>query len=102
MFNILPFEVKIKIFYDYFSFYELLKLRLVNKEFINIINNEKFWEIINLTDINTNSKTDILKSYSNSKESHIYCLNKNITTNAVISIPNSIKQKIIYTKLLII
>ena len=98
----MQFEIKMKIFYDYFNFREIIKLRLVNKDFRNIINNKKFWKNINLIDINTNNRDDILKCYSNSKESYIYCLNKNIFPNIIMSIPTSLKEKFVYTHLLII
>ena len=96
-------DLKIKILTDHFSFRELMMLRVVSKTLkMTIDNNNKFWTIINMTDISTAPIAQLEEQFLHDSYSYIYRLSSKAQMASEFMIPSSLKICMINNKLLII
>lgn len=104
MLSKLPIDIFNIICLDYLHFVEYIQIRVLNKKHYMILENDTFWNIINLSNIKTISNINIYHYLKDSKESYIYFLSGNKKENMLplITIPNTIKNKLINCRLLIL
>jgi hypothetical protein len=95
-------DIILRIFNDFLSFKEIIYLRLLNKNICHVLESREIWEIINLTDINTVDKKQIIINFQKDNNFYLYLLSGKKRDDCCFSMPMSLKKKMIHTKLLII
>ena len=100
---LLPVDITNYILFNYLSFLEYIKLRLLDKKMYLELEKEKYWKVINLSGVKTVSNRDILNNIDKTK-SYIYFLSGNKKENMypLIIIPNTIKNKLNNCRLLML